>query len=168
MSRIALEPAYVLHSRPFRETSLLVEVFTRSLGRQGLIARGARGAKSTRKAALQPFRPLLLSWVGRGELGTLTGADQVAADWTRALARHQKTQQPAARRTEHQPGLGRRRRERFVPFGNILQLDGNGGRIDRARERITVLCIADDDEILNGLVLPNEGLVAADMDRHQR
>jgi DNA repair protein RecO (recombination protein O) len=79
MQRVDREPAYVLHGRPYRETSLLLEVFARDHGRIGLVARGARGSRSSWKNLLQPFRPLLLSWNMRGELGTLTAADQVAA-----------------------------------------------------------------------------------------
>ena len=77
--RYSLEPAYILHSRQYRESSLILEGFSREQGRVGLIARGARGAKSRWKSMLQPFRPLLLSWSQRGDLGTLTGADQVAS-----------------------------------------------------------------------------------------
>jgi len=77
--RFSLEPAYILHSRQYRESSLLLEALSREQGRVGLVARGARGAKSRWKNMLQPFRPLLLSWTQRGELGTLTGADQVAS-----------------------------------------------------------------------------------------
>ena len=77
--QVLLEPSYVLHSRPYRETSLLLEVLTRSHGRVGLVARGARGTRSRWKNLLQPFRPLLLSWNQKGELGTLTSADQVAS-----------------------------------------------------------------------------------------
>jgi DNA repair protein RecO (recombination protein O) len=77
--RITLQPSYILHSRAYRESSLLLEVLTREQGRIGLVARGARGTKSRWKNMLQPFRPLLLSWSQRGELGTLSGADQVAS-----------------------------------------------------------------------------------------
>ncbi len=77
--RVSLEPSYVLHSRPYRETSLLLEALTRSHGRVGLVARGARGSRSRWKNMLQPFRPLLLGWTQKGELGTLTAADQVAS-----------------------------------------------------------------------------------------
>ena len=77
--RYSLEPAYILHSRQYRESSLLLEAFSREQGRVGLVARGARAAKSRWKSMLQPFRPLLLSWSQRGDLGTLTGADQVAS-----------------------------------------------------------------------------------------
>lgn len=77
--RYELEPSYVLHARPYRESSLILEALTRSQGRVGLVARGARGSRSRWRNALQPFRPLLLSWSQRGEMGTLTGADQVAS-----------------------------------------------------------------------------------------
>jgi len=77
--RVQLEPAYVLHSRSYRETSLIVEAFTREYGRLAVVARGARSARSRWRSILQPFRPLLLGWSQRGELGTLTAADQVAA-----------------------------------------------------------------------------------------
>lgn len=77
--RATLEPSFVLHSRPWSESSALLEVFARNHGRIGLVARGARGARSRWKNLLQPFRPLLLSWSQRGELGTLTDADQIAS-----------------------------------------------------------------------------------------
>ena len=79
MGRIQLEPAYVLHSRSFRETSLIVDAFTREYGRVAVVARGAKSARSRLRNVLQPFRPLLLSWVQKGDLGTLTAADQVAS-----------------------------------------------------------------------------------------
>lgn len=77
--RIALQPGYVLHRKPYRDTSLLVEAFTPDYGRVGLVARGARGRRSTQQALLQPFQPLLLSWSGRGDLFTLTGAESDGA-----------------------------------------------------------------------------------------
>lgn len=73
--RIALQPAYVLHRRPYRETSLLVEAFTAEHGRVGLIAKGVRRGKGRLQGVLQPFHPLLLSWSGRGELRSLTDAE---------------------------------------------------------------------------------------------
>ena len=75
LGRIDLEPAFVLHARSWRETSLLVEAFSRGHGRVGLIARGARRPKSGMRGLLQPFTPLLLSWRGKGELATLTGVE---------------------------------------------------------------------------------------------
>ncbi len=79
LHKTILEPAYVLHARAYRESSLLLEVFSRQHGRVGLVARGARAAKSRWRNVLQPFRPLLLSWQQRGELGSLTEAEQIAA-----------------------------------------------------------------------------------------
>ena len=79
MSRIQLEPAYVLHSRSFRETSLIVEAFTREHGRVAVVARGVKSPRSRWRNVLQPFRPLLLSWNQKSDLGTLTAADQVAS-----------------------------------------------------------------------------------------
>ena len=75
LERTDLEPAFVLHARPWRETSLIVEAFSRCHGRLGLIARGARRPKSRMRGLLQPFIPLLLSWRGKGELATLTSAE---------------------------------------------------------------------------------------------
>jgi DNA repair protein RecO (recombination protein O) len=72
--RVQLARAYVLHQRPFRDTSLIVEVFARDYGRMTVFARAARGPRS-RFAILQPFRALLLSWSGRGEAPQLTGAE---------------------------------------------------------------------------------------------
>jgi len=74
-SRHDAHPAFVLHSYPFRETSLIVEAFTRDHGRIGLVARGARRPKSALRGVLLPFQPVLLSWSGRGELFTLMRAE---------------------------------------------------------------------------------------------
>ncbi len=79
MQTVQVQPAYVLHGRAFRESSQLLELLTRDHGRIGVVARGARGARSRWRGVLQPFRPLLVSWTRRGDLATLTGADQVAA-----------------------------------------------------------------------------------------
>ncbi len=65
-----LLPGFVLHRTPFRESSLLLEVFTPS-GRLGLVARGGRGKRSRIAAIVQPFVPLWLSWTGQGDLATL-------------------------------------------------------------------------------------------------
>jgi DNA repair protein RecO (recombination protein O) len=73
--RVQLTPGFVLHLRPWRESSALLEVFTETHGRVGLVARGVRSARSRQRGDLQPFRALRLSWQGRGELGTLTGVE---------------------------------------------------------------------------------------------
>ena len=80
--RIEEQPAFILHARAWRETSLLIEAFTREHGRVGLVARGVRGARSRfARASLQPLQPLLLGWSARGELGTLTSAEQTGSPW---------------------------------------------------------------------------------------
>ena len=73
--RVSLEPAWVLHSREYRDTSRILEVFSARHGRLTLFARGARGPKSKLASLLMPFRALLLSWSGRGEAAQLTGAE---------------------------------------------------------------------------------------------
>ncbi len=73
--RIELVPGFVLHQRPYRETSALLEIFTPEQGRVGVVARGIRSPRSRRRGELQPFRALRLSWSERGELGTLTGVE---------------------------------------------------------------------------------------------
>ena len=74
-SRVELERTFVLHQRPYRESSLLLEVFAAGFGRMGLLAKGARRPQSRWRGLLQPFRPLLLSWSSRGELALLTRAE---------------------------------------------------------------------------------------------
>lgn len=73
--RVHLAPGYILHHRPFRDTSRILEVITRDHGRLSLFARGVRGPKARLAAVLQPFALLLLSWTGRGEAPQLTGAE---------------------------------------------------------------------------------------------
>ncbi|MEP7044385.1 MAG: DNA repair protein RecO [Dokdonella sp.] len=83
--RIDQQPAFVLHARPYRETSLLLDAFTRDHGRVGLIARGVRRERSRLpRGVLQPLQPLLLSWVARGELGALISADVASAPFALA------------------------------------------------------------------------------------
>lgn len=73
--RVSETPGFILHSRSFSESSSIVDVFTRDYGRIGLVARGARAAKSRWRGLLQPFRQLDFSWSKRSSLGTLTGLD---------------------------------------------------------------------------------------------
>lgn len=70
-ARCDAEPCFVLHSYNYRETSLLVEVFSLNHGRVALVARGARRPHSAMRGLLLPFQPLLLDWFGKGELRTL-------------------------------------------------------------------------------------------------
>jgi len=74
------EPAFVLHSYPYRETSIIVEALTSARGRIALMARGARRPRSELRGVLQAFQPLTLSWSGGGELKTL-----VRAEWRGGL-----------------------------------------------------------------------------------
>jgi len=73
--RFDSKEAFVLHSYPFRETSLIVEAFSLDLGRVALVARGARRPASSFRGLLLPFQPLLLSWYGKSELRTLHRAE---------------------------------------------------------------------------------------------
>lgn len=73
--RFDAKEAFVLHSYPFRETSLIVEAFSLDLGRVALVARGARRPASSFRGLLLPFQPLLLSWYGKSELRTLHRAE---------------------------------------------------------------------------------------------
>ena len=69
------QPAFVLHSYPFRETSLVVELFTRDFGRVAVVAKGARRPKSSLRGILLAFQPITVGWAGKGELQTLTRAE---------------------------------------------------------------------------------------------
>lgn len=73
--RLEDQPAFVLHSYPFRETSLLLEVFSRDHGRLAMVARGARRPRSALRGVLMNFQPLRLSWFGKGEVRTLHSAE---------------------------------------------------------------------------------------------
>ncbi len=73
--RIQNEPAWLLHHRPFRDSSRILDILSRDYGRLSLVARGSRSAKSRLRGILRPFIPLNLSWVIRSDLGTLIGAD---------------------------------------------------------------------------------------------
>jgi DNA repair protein RecO (recombination protein O) len=76
--RVQLQPAYVLHHRPYRDTSRILELFTRDHGRLTVFARGARGGKraaSSLTSVLQPFHRVLVSYSGRGEAGQLNSAE---------------------------------------------------------------------------------------------
>ena len=79
------EPGYVLHTYPYKETSLIVEAFTRRHGRVALLARGARRPRSAMRGVLLAFHPLRLGWSGAAELATL-----ITAEWGGGL-------QPASR-----------------------------------------------------------------------
>ena len=75
--RVSLQPAFILHGRDFRDTSRLLDVFTQDYGRVTLVAKGARSPRSKMQGILQAFAPLLISWSGKGDVQTLTGAESV-------------------------------------------------------------------------------------------
>lgn len=75
--RIAGQPGFVLHSYPYKETSLIVDLFTREHGRVALIAKGAKRPHSQLRGVLQTFQPLSTGWTGKSELRVLTGAEWV-------------------------------------------------------------------------------------------
>lgn len=70
--------AFVLHGRPWSETSLLLDLFTEHNGRVRVLAKGARAKRSQLKGTLQPFTPLLVRWGGRGEMKVLRNAEAVS------------------------------------------------------------------------------------------
>ncbi len=74
--RKPLEPAYVIHRRPYGDTSLIVELLTPAQGRVSVLARGVKRGKSQKALLLQPFKSLHVSWTGRGELPVLTAAEE--------------------------------------------------------------------------------------------
>ncbi|GAB2517735.1 DNA repair protein RecO [Microbulbifer agarilyticus] len=71
MQQLPPQPAYILHSRPFRDSSLILDLLTPEYGRISCIAKGARRDKQRRQRALQPFAPLLITLLGRRDLKTL-------------------------------------------------------------------------------------------------
>lgn len=77
--RVQQQPAYILHHRPFRDSSQILDVVTRDHGKLALVARGSRGSKSRLAGVLRPFLPLRVSWVAKSDLGTLTGAEAAGA-----------------------------------------------------------------------------------------
>lgn len=78
-SRQEEDTALVLHTYPYSETSLIVEVFTRHFGRIGLLAKGAKRPRSVLRGTLHAFQPLTIAWLGKNDLRTLASADWQAA-----------------------------------------------------------------------------------------
>jgi DNA repair protein RecO (recombination protein O) len=78
--RINLQPGFLLHARPYRDSSQLLEVFTAEFGLLGMVGRGvnSRARGGSLRALLQPFRPLLVSCAGRGELLALRAVEAAA------------------------------------------------------------------------------------------
>lgn len=72
---VNLQPAYVLHSRKFRESSLILDLLTQDYGKVILLAKGVRKANSKQAGILQCFKPMCVSYSGRNDLKTLIAAD---------------------------------------------------------------------------------------------
>ena len=73
--RIEQQPSFVLHTYPWRETSLIAEILSRDHGRVALVAKGARRPQSPLRGVLMAFQPLLVDWSGGGEVKTLVRAE---------------------------------------------------------------------------------------------
>lgn len=73
--RVQQQAAFILHHRPFRDSSQILDLISRDHGKLAVVARGSRGARSRLKGVLRPFMPLSMSWVIKSDLGTLTGAE---------------------------------------------------------------------------------------------
>jgi DNA repair protein RecO (recombination protein O) len=85
--QVLLESGFVLHQRPYRDSSQLLECLTATHGRVGLVAQGSRRNGSRQRAWLQPFVPLRLSWLRRGELGRLIHVEPAGASYALAAQR---------------------------------------------------------------------------------
>ena len=125
--RIDAEPAYVLHARAWRESSLLLEVLTDQHGRLGLVARGVQGPRrQVLRAALQPLQFIRIDAVQRGELAQLRAAEaidiapQLAGDAALAGFYVNELVLRLAPRSDPQPEL-------FAAYGAVRARLGAGG-----------------------------------------
>lgn len=174
--RVRDQPAFVLHSQPWRETSLIVEVLTRDHGRIGCIAKGAKRPGSALRGALMGFQPLQIDFSGRHELRTLT-----AAHWLGGLPVPQGDALLCAfylnellvkllAREDPHPGLFQAYSEALMALGlnhgleatlrrfewHLLKEIGYGPELERDVDQRPVMA-----ELRYGL-LPGRGLVCAD------
>lgn len=128
--RLQLQPAYLLHRRPYRDNSELLDVLTAEHGRVGVVARGLarRRAGGPLVSVLQPFRPLLLSLSGRGELLSLTAAEPggglapLVGDALLAGFYVNELLLRVLQRFDAQPRV-------FVAYGRVLENLGEGGNV---------------------------------------
>ena len=159
-----LEDAFVLHARPYQETSQILEVLSAGHGRVGLVARGARRPTSRWRSVLQPFLPLRLSWAGRGALYTLRGAE--AASFAQALDGValmgafylNELVLNFVRRGDPHPGL-------FIAYSHALAELRTGGDPEPALRRFELQLLAEvgyglnlDHDVLNDVPLDPAGL----------
>ncbi|GAB1262080.1 DNA repair protein RecO [Aurantivibrio plasticivorans] len=76
MASVYLQSVYILHSRPFQDSSLLVDVLSEDHGRLTVVAKGARSARGRHRFPVYPFTKLVASWQGKSDLKTLTELEQ--------------------------------------------------------------------------------------------
>jgi DNA repair protein RecO (recombination protein O) len=159
-----LEDAFILHARPYQETSQILEVLGSRHGRVGLVARGARRATSRWRSVLQPFLPLRLSWAGRGSLYTLRGAEAasfaVAIDGVSLMGAFYLNELVLnfVRRGDPHPGL-------FIAYSQALGELRAGGDPEPALRRFELQMLAEvgyglnlDHDVLNDLPLDPDAL----------
>ncbi len=72
---VELTPCFILHSRSYLESSLILDIFSREYGRLHLIAKGAKREKSPFSGLMQPYQRLLMAWRGKSELMTLVDVE---------------------------------------------------------------------------------------------
>ena len=129
-ARIEAEPVFLLHQRPYRNSSQLLECLSLHHGRVGLIARGSRRQGRGMRALLQPFTPLRMSWSRRGELGNLIsvedGSRAFALSGEHLLAGYYTNELVMALTTRDDPAP-----ELFAHYSNCLGGLGAGERIER-------------------------------------
>lgn len=80
--QIEHQPAYVLHTRPYRDTSMLVDFLTPQFGRLTAVARGVRARKTQKRNLLNPFTRLLISFQGKTDLKLLTSFEAETPHFT--------------------------------------------------------------------------------------
>jgi DNA repair protein RecO (recombination protein O) len=136
--RIDQQPGFVLHSYPYRETSLIVEVFSRDHGRIGLVAKGARRPMSQLRGVLMAFQPLLIDWSGGGEMKTLVRAEwQAAASAGRAGAAVRLLPQRAS---DAPPAAGRSHPVLYRAYGDALRALAAGEGQEVILRRFELAC----------------------------
>lgn len=79
--KIALHPCFILHQRHYRETSLILEVFSRDNGKLSLVARGAKKRNASTRPLMQINQKLNIAWTIRGEMGTLTAIEAAGTNY---------------------------------------------------------------------------------------
>jgi DNA repair protein RecO (recombination protein O) len=158
-----LEDAFILHARPYQETSQILEVLGARHGRVGLVARGARRPTSRWRSVLQPFLPVRLAWAGRGALYTLREAEAasyaVALDGLALMGAFYLNELVLnfVRRGDPHPGL-------FLGYSNALGELRAGGDPEPALRRFELLLLAEagyglnlDHDVLNDVPLDPAG-----------